>query len=118
MKVIGGFIVMISFTVAANLLLKLGAIAPRQERIFTVVDWKTLAGFAVFGLAGVIYSWVLGYLPLNVAQSYAAAQFMAVILASALVLSEPISAAQWLGILLISAGILVVSVSRGATAVN
>jgi drug/metabolite transporter (DMT)-like permease len=116
MKVILGFIFMIGCTVAANLLLKLGAIAPHRERILSVANWKTIVGFIIFAFAGIIYSWILAYLPLNVAQSYTSAQFIAVILASALLLSEPISAAQWFGIILIFAGILVVSINRGLSA--
>jgi uncharacterized membrane protein len=50
--------------------------------------------------------------PLNVAQSYAAAQFVAVILASAILLGESIIVMRWLGIILITAGILVVAISR------
>jgi hypothetical protein len=53
------------------------------------------------------YARVLRLLPLNVAQSYAAAQFIAVILASKLILGEPIPLARWAGISLIAAGIIV-----------
>jgi drug/metabolite transporter (DMT)-like permease len=59
-----------------------------------------------------IYAWILAFLPLNVAQSFTAAQFIAVILASAVFLSEPIPVARWLGIALIFVGILVVSLTE------
>jgi undecaprenyl phosphate-alpha-L-ara4N flippase subunit ArnE len=51
-------------------------------------------------------------LPLNIAQSFAAGQFIAVILAASLVLSEAISTAQWVGIFLIAAGIAIVGWSQ------
>jgi drug/metabolite transporter (DMT)-like permease len=108
MKVVLCFVLMISCTVAANLLMKAGAIAGPDGRILKAVHWKTLIGFAAFGLAGLIYAWLLKWLPLNVAQSFAAAQFIAVILASAIVLAEPVSAPRWLGITFIAVGIALV----------
>lgn len=102
-------VAMIACTVVANLLLKSGAAAAvTGSGMSAVVNWRIVAGLAAFGLAGVLYAIVLRWLPLNVAQSFAAAQFVAVIFASAIVLSEPISPGQWLGIALIAAGILMV----------
>lgn len=112
-KVALGLTFMITCTVVANLLMKLGAIARPEDRILRIVDWKTLAGLTSFGFAGLTYAWILAFLPLNVAQSYTAAQFVAVIFASAIVLSEPISMTQWVGISLIFAGIMIVGVGRG-----
>jgi drug/metabolite transporter (DMT)-like permease len=68
---------------------------------------------AVFAAAVIIYSIVLQWMPLNVAQSFAAFQFVAVIVASAWFLGEPISGVRWLGIALIVAGILAVGMSGG-----
>lgn len=109
MKVVMGFIVMICCTVAANIFMKLGAMAPMEERLFGIVNWRTVLGLGSFAAAGLIYAWILAFLPLNVAQSFMAAQFIAVIFASSLVLSEPIPPGRWLGIALIFIGILVVS---------
>lgn len=110
------FALMIGCTVAANLFLKLGAMAPAAERtIMGVWNWQTLLGFTFFGGAAMIYSAVLQWMPLNVAQSIFASQFIAVILASALILAEPIPVARLIGILLIVAGILVVSFSEKPT---
>ncbi len=109
------FAVMIGFTVAANLLLKMGAMVPAAERaILGVWDWRTLLGFFFFGSAALIYSGVLEWLPLNVAQSIAASQFVAVILASAFFLAEPIPMGRLAGIVLIIGGIIVVSFSEKA----
>lgn len=101
------FILMISLTVTANLLMKLGA-APSERLIFGMVSIRTLLGLVAFGCAGLVYAWILRWLPLNVAQAIAAAQFIAVILASAVVLSESIPPMRWLGIALIAVGIALV----------
>jgi undecaprenyl phosphate-alpha-L-ara4N flippase subunit ArnE len=116
MKVALGFIVMISCTVSANLLMKSGAVSGPGGGVIFGLHWRTIVGLAVFGFAGVVYAWLLRFLPLNVAQSFAAAQFVAVILASALILAEPIAASRWIGIGLIAAGILTVGLTldRGA----
>jgi drug/metabolite transporter (DMT)-like permease len=113
MKVLLVFLAMISFTVAANLLLKTGAVAggPGQQ-IGHLLNWRVALGLASFGLAACCYVVVLQWLPLNVAQSFAAAQFIVVILASAWLLSEPIGFSQWLGISLIAIGIAVVGWSQ------
>lgn len=113
MQVVLGLIAMIAFTVAANLLMKVGAERTASPLLLGVFSWTTIAGLAAFGIAGLVYAWVLKSLPLNVAQSFTAAQFIAVILASRIVLSEPIPAARWLGIALIALGILLVAVAGG-----
>jgi len=102
---------MVLATVLGNILLKIGA-GPEQSRwLFGVFGSTSLIGIASFGIALFIYSWLLKSIPLNVAQSLSAAQFIAVILASAFVLAEPISTARWFGITLIAAGILTVGTS-------
>ncbi len=113
MKVLLVFLAMIGFTVTANLLLKTGAAAggPGQP-IIHLLNWRIALGLASFGLAACFYIVILQWLPLNVAQSFAAAQFIAVILASTWLLSEPIGFSQWLGISLIASGIAVVGWSQ------
>jgi drug/metabolite transporter (DMT)-like permease len=111
-KIVLTFIAMISFTVLANILLKTGATLAHPGQFQHLLNWRVILGLGSFALAAVFYVLVLQWLPLNVAQSFAAAQFVAVILASALILSEPIGPAQWLGIGLIALGIFVVGWSR------
>jgi drug/metabolite transporter (DMT)-like permease len=107
-----GFAAMIAFTVAANLMLKLGAGVPEAQRVFFgLLGWKSAAGLALFGCGGIVYAFVLRQVPLNVAQSFTAAQFVGVIIAASLVLGEPISPARWLGIACICFGIFVVGVT-------
>jgi drug/metabolite transporter (DMT)-like permease len=106
---------MIAFTVLANLLLKSGAVMGREAGGAwwgQLVNWRIVAGLGSFGVAGLLYTVVLRWLPLNVAQSFTAAQFVVTILASAVVLSEPITAARWVGIALIACGIAVVGWSQ------
>lgn len=108
-RIAGGMALMITLTVIANLLMKSGASVPTAARpILGMVAWQSCAGIAAFGGAAVIYAWVLQWLPLNVAQSFAAFQFVAVIFAAAAILAEPIPVLRWVGIGLIAVGILIV----------
>jgi len=114
MRIFFAFVLMIACTVIGNIFMKLGASVPFAERpLFGIVAWQSCAGVAVFAAAVIIYSIVLQWMPLNVAQSFAAFQFVAVIVASAWFLGEPISGVRWLGIALIVAGILAVGMSGG-----
>lgn len=114
MKIFVAFVFMISFTVAANLLLKLGASTSgvSQDFLSRLLSWQVLAGLVFFAAAAGIYLLVLTWLPLNVAQSFAAAQFVAVILAARIFLSEPIDTAHWIGISFIALGIIIVGSNR------
>ncbi len=107
MKILVAFVLMISCAVTANLLMKLGASeqAVPQGFLAKVLYWRVLLGVAFFATAEVIYVLILTWLPLNMAQSFAAAQFAAVILAARFFLGEPIAVMQWIGIVLIAAGI-------------
>ena len=102
---------MIAFTVIANLLLKTGAVIGREaggDWWMQLLNWRVAAAFACFAIAVLFYTLLLQTVPLNVAQAFTAAQFIAIVLASALVLSEPISASRWIGFVLIAGGIAVV----------
>ena len=114
-RILAGFAGMIAFTVAANLMLKLGAAAPQAERVFFgVIGWKSAAGLVLFGCAGLLYAVLLRSISLNLAQVFAAAQFVGVVLAACFVLGEPISPVRWVGIAFVSLGILLVSLTAQA----
>lgn len=114
MKLVLTLAAMISFTIVANLLMKTGATASVSHgAVAGLLNWRTLLGLASFAIAALLYSLLLRWLPLSMAQSFASLQFVGVILASALVLSEPISAGQWFGIGLIALGIVAVGLARG-----
>ena len=55
-----------------------------------------------------MYAFLLHRVPLNIAQVFTSAQFVAVVVAASLVLSEPISPACWLGIACVGFGIALV----------
>lgn len=114
MKIAITLFVMISCTVAANLLTKIGAATRSGERfaLFGLLDVYTLTGMVFFGLAFVFYAIVLRWLPLNVAQSLASLQYVAVILTARLVLGEAIGLIQWIGVALIIAGVATISWTR------
>ena len=112
---LAGFAGVISCTVAANLMLKIGAAAPPAERVlFGVLGWKSAAGLMLFGCGGILYAVLLRSISLNLAQVFAASQFVGVVLAAGLVLGEPISPARWVGIGFVSFGILLVGLTAHA----
>ena len=108
MKIAIGMAVIVASTIIANVLLKLGATADDSSKIFfRVLGWTGIAGLCFYAVAGLIYAWVLKFIPLHMAQVIVAAQFIGVVVAARLILSEDINAAQWGGIALIAAGILI-----------
>lgn len=112
MKIAVALMLMISCTIVANLLLKIGAMVPPGGNVFfRTFAWQTLTGILIFGCSLLIYMWVLRLIPLNIAQAFAAFQFVGVILASAVLLSEAIPPLRWVGLALISLGILLVGLT-------
>ena len=112
MKAALPLLAMIGCTVVANLLMKLGSQDAPSPLLLGLLSWRTAGGLVAFGCAGLFYAAALRFLPLNVAQSYAAIQFTAVIIASRLVLGEPIALLRWGGISMITLGIIVVAFSE------
>lgn len=104
---------MICLTVMANILMKKGTTDANTQQLFfrALFNWKIAASFTCFAAGALLYAILLRWLPLNVAQCFAAAQFIGVIVASMLILSEPISIGQWTGIALIALGIVVVGLT-------
>ncbi len=92
-----GIASMVALTVGANLMLKLGAMAPPAERVLLgALSWQSIVGLSLFGIGGVIYAFVLRALPLHVAQAFAAVQYV-------------VAPSSWLGIAFIVVGIVLVS---------
>lgn len=115
MKIALSFLVMIACTVVANLFMKMGATgmeAGVDNFLSRLFSWRIIVGLSFFGTAAMIYMVILSWVPLSVAQSFAAAQFVAVILASWIILAEPIAGTQWFGMVLIAAGITIVGWER------
>jgi drug/metabolite transporter (DMT)-like permease len=115
MKILLTFVAMISCTVIANVLMKMGASgmeAGSSGFVAKLFSWRVILGLSFFGSAAMIYLVILSWIPLSVAQSFTAAQFIAVILASWIILAEPIAGVQWFGMGLIAIGIAVVGWGR------
>ena len=115
MKMALAFFIMIACTVVANLLIKMGASGMEASAggfLARLFSWPVIIGLGFFGASLMIYLAILSRVPLSVAQSFAAAQFIAVILASWLILAEPIGSGQWAGMGLIALGIAVVGLAR------
>lgn len=110
MRLFACYISMIAFTVAANLLLKLGVSSPvASDGFFTrLLNVKVFLGLVSFAFAALFYLIILTKFPLNVAQSFATVQFVAVIIASSFFLGEPIGLLRWIGIFVIAIGVLLV----------
>lgn len=104
-------LIITSFTVAGNLLLKLGMSESSETSVWpmTLINKYSVLGLISFGLAFVGYATVLQKIPLNLAQAMFSFQFIAVIISSSLILGEPIGAVRWLGMAIILVGILIVS---------
>ncbi|MGH7070403.1 MAG: hypothetical protein ACREFO_10355 [Acetobacteraceae bacterium] len=99
-------------TVTANLLLKVGVTAdPTGGFIAKLLHPNVLLGLALFGAGAILYLLVLARLPLNVAQSVLALQYVGVMLGSVLVLGEPMPPARVLGAALITGGVILVGLS-------
>jgi drug/metabolite transporter (DMT)-like permease len=105
---------MIAGACAANLLLKIGSATDLSRGLAAYLDWRILTGLALFALSAIFYLLLLRRVPLNVAQSFMALQFVGVILGSYFILHEPLSALRMVGVLFIAIGIVLVAVSHTA----
>lgn len=96
--------------VTANLFMKLGSNqAAAMTGSSSFVTLPTIVGIAIFGASVLLYAWVLKHLPLYLAQSMAALQFVGVIMTAAIFFGEPIVMRQWIGFALIMLGLAVVA---------
>jgi len=114
-KVFLSFVAMISCTVMANILLKIGATGMRpggDAYISKLFSWQVSVGIVCLGIAALLYLYILSFTPLNLAQSFAAAQFVAVVLAARVFLNEPILSLQWVGMICIAFGIVIVGLAN------
>ena len=103
----------VACTTVANLLLKVGALESGFGNFWpiSILNWRILSGATFFGLAMLCYIMVLKRVPLNLAQTIFATQFVVVIIAARLVLNEPITITRWMGITLIGIGLIVIAYS-------
>ena len=111
MKIFLLFLLMITCTVLANLLMKIGASnmpGGYSGFLAKLFSWYVMLGLAFFAFSAMIYLLILSWIPLSVAQSFAAAQFVAVLLSAYFFLGESISFYQFIGMIFIAIGITIV----------
>lgn len=111
MKIFLAFVAIMVLTATANLLMKTGAMQASSGTAhwMAMLNWRVIGGIFGLGLAAFIYVWLLRWLPLNIVQSFGAAQFIVTVVAAAVILHERISPGQWIGIILIACGISIVA---------
>ena len=68
---------------AANRMLNLAASTPEPE---DALSWESMPGIALFRYGGIVYAFLLRWVPLNIAQVFAAALRIGVVIAVSLVL--------------------------------
>ena len=119
MKIAIGVLLTVFFAVAGQLLLKIGASNINISSglsIEALLNRYLIFGLLFFILAFICYTALLIFMPLNVAHSMAALQFIGVILGAYFILNEPLPWVRSIGIILIAVGILVVSYEYGQSA--
>jgi undecaprenyl phosphate-alpha-L-ara4N flippase subunit ArnE len=113
-QLVGIILLMVAAACAGNLLMKVGADATNELAIVhRLLDWRILIGLSLFGLSVIFYVVLLGALPLNVAQSMMALQYVAVIITSVLLLGEALPLLRLVGAAFILIGVVLIGLSAG-----
>lgn len=101
----------IGFNVVAQLLLKSGAMRPGLGMgvPLSLINGHVVAGILCFVVSLGLYVSVLQRLPLILAQSVLSLQFVAIVLAAAVVLGERVAVVNWAGIVAIAVGLFLLS---------
>jgi drug/metabolite transporter (DMT)-like permease len=101
----------IGFNVVAQLLLKSGTGRPGFGAAFplSLFNIWVIGGGLCFVVSLVLYIAVLHRLPLILAQSILSLQFVAIVLAAAVVLGERVATVHWTGIAAIAVGLFLLS---------
>jgi drug/metabolite transporter (DMT)-like permease len=101
----------IGFNVIAQLLLKSGVMRPGfgVNLPFSLINGYVVAGILCFVVSLGLYVSVLQRLPLILAQSLLSLQFVAIVLAAAVVLGERVAVVNWAGIAAIALGLFLLS---------
>ena len=91
---------------SGQVLLKAG-MRDRPSLLAALVTPPVMAGFALYGIAAIIWLKVLSMLPLSTAYPILSLNFLLIPLASRLFLGEPLTGTKILGLLLVVSGIVV-----------
>ncbi len=95
--------------VLGNVFIKFGSSVGPKQAIMFGFGWQTFVGICFFASGVLLYAWALKLVPLYVAQTIAALQYVGNILAASVIFGEPITPKQWIGIVLICTGLGVIN---------
>jgi len=93
-------------------MLKLGALYWARQGLGVRYGLATLAGFAIYFVALLLYVFLLRRVPVSQLQAMYSLQFLGVLLAARILFRESITRYQWYGAALVAAGIVLVGVGR------
>jgi len=99
------------------LLMKRGAIALPPFSVSTDYIWAfvsnpfILAGFALYFIPAIIWTYLLAKLPISIVQPVLALTYVVTPILAMFFLSEPVPFLRWAGICVIIAGVVIVSIS-------
>jgi len=88
---------------------KIGAVQLGKGWISWLMNWKLLVGLAFYGIATILFLYVLKSAPLSLAYPIIATSYIWVSLLAWAFLGEPFPIYKWLGVFLIIAGITVIT---------
>jgi small multidrug resistance pump len=91
-------------SVAGQTLLKAGASAPDFRT--QLLDPRSMAGLAAYGIAALFYMLALRRLPMSVALPLTATTYLGAVLMGRIAFGEQLNAAQIAGMILVGAGVL------------
>ena len=103
---------MVLSAVAGNVFLKKGAMKIGTGDISGILNIHVFLGIGLFAVAVISYILLLRKIPLHVAQSLMAVQYVGVTLAAFLVFNEKISISALAGIAMITCGIALIGLSE------
>lgn len=99
--------------VSGNLLLKYGVSKPTFNSFWPLsyFNYYILISISFFAAGLLLYTAVLRFLPLNIAQTIFTIQFVSVVIGSHFLFGEQISAIRWFGIGLVVIGLIIVGLT-------
>lgn len=92
-----------------QLFFKIGAVQLGRGWTSWLMNWKLLMGLAFYGIATILFLYVLKSAPLSIAYPIIATSYIWVSLLAAAFLGEPFPVYKWSGVFLIIAGIIIIT---------
>ncbi|MBV8096794.1 MAG: multidrug transporter [Acetobacteraceae bacterium] len=96
-------------SLAGQTLLKLGAQAPNFAG--QLLDWRTLFGLCLYGLASLLYIFALRRIPMSVALPCTAAGYIATAAIGYYAFAEPVGAMHVAALALITTGVMLLALA-------